>query len=428
MLNFHIVTIFPEFFSSPLACGLLGRAISKDLVNVTFHNPRQFSGNRHRHIDDEPYGGGPGMVMRVAPLVETLQSLPNPGRILLLSPAGKPFNGEMARQLATETDITLLCGRYEGMDARIASFFPLDEVCVGDAIFNGGETAALGIIEAASRFIPGFLGSPESTEEESLASSLLEYPQYTRPADYACQRVPEVLLNGNHAAITAWRRKMALAKTFRQRPELLAATSLDRQDAATLAELSRKRLGRNLAFCLFHYPVRLENGQSGTSSLTNLDIHDIGRISRAYGLGAFYVLTPLQDQLDILAAIIRHWTVGPGGQANPDRRESLELVEPVADIASLEAKALARFGIPPLYVAPSASWPKRGQALSCADVAALCEKRPVVICLGTARGLDMRHFPLEYAPLRPLRFLDANHLSVRAAAAIIADRILGDFN
>lgn len=426
MPSFHVISLFPEFFASPLATSLLARAQVRNLIDFTFHNPRDHSVDKHHRVDDSPYGGGPGMVMRVQPVADALRAIPQPGRIICLSPSGLPLTATLAASLASERNITLICGRYEGIDSRLCDIFPIQEISVGNAVLNGGETAALAVIEAVSRFVPGFLGKDESATEESFANGLLEYPQYTRPETIDGLSVPSVLRNGNHAHISRWRRQQSLARTLRLRPQMLEDASLTRQDAEYLGQITRLCPGRNLSFCLFHYPVRLEKHRIGASSLTNLDVHDIARISRSYGMGSFYVLTPLEDQLGLLRKILAHWLAG----GDTDRSRALQLVRPVLNFEEMEADAVKTHGIRPVYVAASAQWQQTRCATKvvCAgNVRAMLATGPVVICLGTARGLAPEVMAECDAVLRPLRFLSDNHLSVRSAAAIIADRVLGDF-
>lgn len=363
------------------------------------------------------------MLMQAPPIIEAIRSIKEPGKIINLTPAGKPLNGELACKLANEENLTIICGRYEGVDARINDILALEEVSVGDAILNGGETASLAVIESVSRFIPGFLGKEESTLSESMVNGLLEYRQYTRPEEYEGVCVPQVLSSGNHAAIAEWQRMDALLRTLTMRPTLLSAARLDKKDATFLATVPLSRVGRNISFCLVHSPVRLENGKTGVSSLTNLDIHDIARISRSYGMGEFYVLTPLADQLNLLDRILEHWLAGK----DTDRATALKLVRPVASFTEMEAAVRQKYGITPEYIATSAQWPAKGAPLTPENIRTLAYEHPIVICLGTARGLGREFLAKCKAQMRPLRFLGDNHLSVRSAAAIIADRILGDF-
>lgn len=434
MPRFHLVTLFPEFFESPLSTALMGRAREAGIVECSFHDPRQFSTDKHRHVDDRPYGGGPGMVMQGEPLARALRSIERPGRMLFMAPGGRPLTQDMVRDLAHEEDLTIVCGRYEGIDARLLQLFPLEPVSVGDIVLNGGESAALSVLEAVARLMPGFMGKEESGDDESFSHGLLEYPHYTRPESLEGLSVPEVLQSGDHARIAQWRRQESVCATLRMRPEMLNEAPLYREDVQTLAETPRDRPGRNLSFCLVHYPVSLGPKKIGASSLTNLDIHDIARISRSYAMGSFYPVTPLRDQLRVLEEILRHWTRGPGGTGNADRAQALGLVQPATSLEEAVAHMTAQHGTRPRLVASSAVWPAKGKAsqpgrmpMTPRDVRRWCDQGPVMLCLGTAQGLAPEVLEQCEGTLRPVRFLGYNHLSVRSAAAILADRILGDY-
>ena len=434
MPRFHLVTLFPEFFDSPLSTALMGRAREAGVVDCSFHDPRQFSTDKHRHVDDRPYGGGPGMVMQGEPLARALRSIERPGRMLFMAPGGRPLTQQMVRELAHEEDLTIVCGRYEGIDARLLQLFPLEPVSVGDIVLNGGESAALSVIEAVARLMPGFMGKEESGDDESFSHGLLEYPHYTRPENFEGLTVPEVLQSGDHARIARWRRQESVRTTLRVRPEMWNEAPLYREDVQTLAETPRERPGRNLSFCLVHYPVSLGPKKIGASSLTNLDRHEIARISRSYAMGSFYPVTPLHDQLRVLEEILRHWTRGPGGIGNADRAQALGLVQPATSLEEAVAHMTAQHGTRPRLVASSAVWPARGKAskpecmpMTPRDVRRWCDQGPVMLCLGTAQGLAPEVLEQCEGTLRPVRFLGYNHLSVRSAAAILADRILGDY-
>ncbi len=419
-----ILTLFPEFFDSPLDAGLMGKARESGLIDVALVNPRAYTTDRHSTVDDRPYGGGPGMVMRVEPWEKALQGIEEPGRILMMAPKGRPFTQAMARELAQEESLTILCGRYEGFDARLEEIYPIEAVSMGDFVLNGGETAALAVLEAVSRLVPGFMGKEESGTEESFSAGLLEYPHYTRPEDYAGHVVPEVLRSGDHGRIAAWRKECSLRLTLSQRPDILPEAQLDEADMDFLRGLSRNRPGRNLYCALVHYPVVLKEKNSGATSLTNLDIHDIGRSSCTYGLGGFYVTTPLEDQRRILDTLLRHWTLGPGSRSNPDRAEALGRIKGVDDVRAAIEDIARRTGQVPYVVGTSANG--AGNATP-ASVRAMLEERPVLLVFGTGHGLAPEVLEGCDAILRPLRWMDGyNHLSVRAAAAIIMDRLLGD--
>ena len=215
-------TIFPGIFEGPVRESLLGRAIGEGLLDVRVHDLREWSEDRHRMVDDTTYGGGPGMVMKPEPFFAAVESLdPDRGRVLLLSPAGRRLDQEFVRELAGEEHLTLLCGRYEGVDERVVEGLPAEEVSIGDYVLAGGEVPALAVIEAVTRLVPGVIGKGESHERDSFAEpGLLDHPQYTRPAEFRGMAVPEVLLSGDHGAIERWRHEAAREKTRRNRPDL----------------------------------------------------------------------------------------------------------------------------------------------------------------------------------------------------------------
>jgi tRNA (guanine37-N1)-methyltransferase len=221
-LRVDVLTLFPGIFDGPLRESLLGRAIQLGLVRVGIHDIREHTHDKHRQADDYGFGGGPGMVMKPEPIFETVESLGEGSkRIILLSPAGRRFDQAVARELAAEPWLVLICGRYEGVDERVVEGLPAEEVSVGDFVLAGGEVAALVVLEAVTRLIPGVVGNEESLGEESFEQSLLDYPHYTRPRSFQGMDVPPVLLSGDHAEIARWRREAALQKTKRNRPDLL---------------------------------------------------------------------------------------------------------------------------------------------------------------------------------------------------------------
>lgn len=243
-MRFDLITLFPELFDSFLDGGLFGKARAAGRVRVRRINPRDFASDRHRSVDDEPYGGGSGMVMMPGPVVDALEraeaTAEEPrARRVLLTPQGERFSQAHAARYATHGAVALVCGRYEGLDERVRAFVD-EEVSIGDFVLFGGEVAAMAIMEAVARLVPGVLGNRGSLEEESHAAGLLEYPQYTRPAEFRGLEVPEVLRSGNHAAIARWRRKEALRRTQVRRPELLPRAALTDEDRALLDEIARE--------------------------------------------------------------------------------------------------------------------------------------------------------------------------------------------
>jgi tRNA (guanine37-N1)-methyltransferase len=222
-VRIDIVTIFPGIFESPLRESLLGRAIGAGVLDVRVHDLRDSTTDKHRQVDDESYGGGPGMVLKPEPVFAAVESLgAGDRRTLLLSPAGRRLDQDLARELAAEPWLVLICGRYEGVDERVVEGVPAEEVSIGDFVVAGGEVPALVVLEAVTRLVPGVIGREESHEQDSFGDEgVLDHPHYTRPAEFRGMRVPETLLSGNHAEIERWRREAALEKTRRNRPDLL---------------------------------------------------------------------------------------------------------------------------------------------------------------------------------------------------------------
>jgi tRNA (guanine37-N1)-methyltransferase len=243
---FDILTIFPEIFRSPLSESLMKKAQDKGLIQVRIWNLRDFTGDKHRTTDDYPYGGGAGMVMKAEPVfraIEEIKSKEPEARSILLTPQGELFHQGLAKELSKHEHWILICGRYEGLDERVRLGAVDREISIGDYILNGGEIPALVFLEVISRYVPGFLGSEESVEEDSFSDGLLEYSQYTRPAVFRGMEVPEVLLSGNHAEIKRWRRRESLKRTYLRRPDLLERAELSEEDLEYLAELkSRQRI------------------------------------------------------------------------------------------------------------------------------------------------------------------------------------------
>jgi tRNA (guanine37-N1)-methyltransferase len=242
-MRVDVVTLFPEMVETLIRFGVTGRAVERGLLTVATWDPRDETHDRHRTVDDRPYGGGPGMVMKVQPLRDTLRraraAVEQPGKTIYLSPQGRPLTQDGVRELAAEPRLILLAGRYEGIDERLIEAEVDEEWSIGDYVLSGGELAALVVIDAVARLLPGALNDGESAEQDSFMDGLLDCPHYTRPDEIEGRRVPAVLLSGDHAAIACWRRRQALGRTWLRRPDLLARQTLDRQDRVLLDEFIR---------------------------------------------------------------------------------------------------------------------------------------------------------------------------------------------
>ena len=246
-MTIDIVTIFPAMVEAALSAGVVGRAVESKLLDVAIHDLRDFTTDRHRSVDDMPFGGGPGMVMKAEPIFRALDAIEatrgRPLTVLLTSPQGTRFTQAEAERLSKREHVVLLCGRYEGVDERVRSRVD-EEVSIGDYVLSGGELPALVVLDTVARFVPGVVGDDQSVAEDSFSRGLLDFPHYTRPADVGTDRVPDVLLSGNHAEIRRWRKREALARTLDRRPDLLETAVLDDEERRILMELQEEKNGR----------------------------------------------------------------------------------------------------------------------------------------------------------------------------------------
>ena len=474
-MKFSVVTILPELIEPALTAGVVGRAREAGVITVETINPRDFSTDKHRTVDDTPYGGGPGMVMKVEPLLAAIGKAAGdpPAHRIFLSPAGKPLTQARIKELAALPHLVLVCGRYEGIDERVSQLAIDEELSLGDYVLSGGELGALVIIDAVSRFVPGVLGEATSTDDESHAAGMLEYPQYTRPPKLTATRwtavtsssdpapadsaagpriattvdleVPAVLSSGNHAAIAAWRRAQSIARTAERRPDLFAAA------IPTLTKADRKLLPPDLRarthLALVHHPCVDRTGKVVTTSLTNFDIHDLARSTMTYGLAAYHIVTPITVHREKAAHIATLWledeasraaeNIGPAPssrrrspQSLASRSTALALVRTADSVETVLAELTAEYGRAPLVVGTSArpesfpAAPRRSPSELLAE--ATLDPSPMLILLGTGWGLADALIPSVSRVLAPIEGAsDWNHLSVRSAGAILLDRLFG---
>ncbi len=443
-MKFTVVTILPELIEPALAAGVVGRAREVGVITVATVNPRDFTTDRHRTVDDTPYGGGPGMVMKPEPLLAAIGEA-GPAHRILVTPAGTPLTQARVRELAALPHLVLVCGRYEGIDERVIELAIDEQLSIGDYVLSGGELAALVVIDAVARFVPGVLGEASSAYDESHSAGLLEYPQYTRPAvipggagepggpgeppraeppaQPEPRQVPAVLLSGNHAAIAAWRRRQAIERTALRRPDLFARfrpTAADRK-------LLPPPLHARTHLALVHHPVVDRTGAVITTALTNFDIHDLARSSLTYGLAGYHIVTPITSQRDKAAHIAKLWIDDAQGE---HRARALALVRTAESIEAVIAELTAAHGLAPLVVATSAragsfaGIPRRSAPDLHAE--ASVNPAPLLILLGTGWGLAESLIPSVSRMLAPIEGASTwNHLSVRSAGAVLLDRLFG---
>lgn len=427
-MKIDIITIFPQYFDSPLKIGLLEKAIEKKLVEIRILNLRDFTEDRHRVVDDEPFGGGEGMVFKPEPLYKAISFVKEEDPeawIVYLSPQGEILDQEKAKKLSQKRHIVLICGRYEGIDERIREHFVDEEISIGDYVVFGGEVASLVLIECVTRLIPGVVGKKDSVEKESFSSGLLKYPCYTRPREFLGLKVPEVLLSGNHVEIEKYRRKKSLELTIKKRPYLLRQAELSKEDWEGLREILENQ---RLYLFLLHYPVYNKKKEVVASAITNLDLHDIGRLARTFGIKGVYIVQPLVDQRKLAEEILKFWISGGGGVYNPLRKEAMKLIRVFGSFEEAVSEVIKFEGERPVIVGTDAS-PKRTY-ITCEDLRKILWEKPVALVLGTAWGLTDEFLETCDYFLEPIwgRLDRYNHLSVRSAASILVDRILGIYS
>ncbi len=427
-MQIDIITIFPEYFETPLKVGLLKKAIDKGLIRINIYNLRDFTEDKHRTVDDEPFGGGEGMVFKPEPLYKAISHIKNKNPsayIIYLSPQGEILNQIIAERFSKKDHIVLICGRYEGIDERIREYFIDEEISIGDYVVFGGEVASLVLIETVARLIPGVIGEKDSVEKESFSSRLLKYPCYTRPREFMGYKVPEVLLSGNHSEIEKYRKKKSLEITLKRKPYLLRDAELSEEDKKILVEfLSIQRI----YMFLVHYPVLNKRGERIVSAIANFDLHDLSRLARTYGLKGVYIIQPLEDQRVLAKELVEYWLNKRGAQYNPLRKEAIKLIKIFENLESARLEVEKIEKDKPILIATDAS-PKR-KYIKPEEVRKFLWDKPIVLVLGTAWGLDEEVLDKCDYFLEPIwGRLDAyNHLSVRSAASILIDRILGVYS
>ena len=246
-MRFYVLTIFPAMFDSPMSESIIARAVQNGIVQINIRDIRDHANDKHRSVDDYPFGGGYGMVMKPEPIFDAVSALKADAAldaqtpVILLTPQGAPLTQPLAERLAAHSDLILICGRYEGVDERVRQHIATHEISIGDYVLSGGELAAMVVIDAVTRLLPGALGSIESAQDDTFTTGLIQHPQYTRPADFRGMQVPDVLLSGNHAQIARWRRRQSLARTLARRPDLLQAADLSPQEREFLAQCPQEQ-------------------------------------------------------------------------------------------------------------------------------------------------------------------------------------------
>jgi len=430
-MRIDILSLFPEAFA-PMKESIIKRATAKGIVELNITDIRSYTTDKHHTTDDTLYGGGAGMVMKPEPIyaaVKDAGAAAKP-RVIFTCAWGKPYNQAMAEELSKEEQLIIVCGHYEGIDERAIELLADDVICVGDFVLTGGELPAMIIADSVIRLLPDAVGDHASVEDESFNNSLLEYPQYTRPSEFMGLSVPAVLTSGDHKRIAEWRREKSIERTYFNRPDLLEGAALTVRDKKQLAEYEAARQKPfHIYVALVHFPVYDKKKRIINTSVTNLDVHDIARAAHCYGLDGYYIVQPLEGQQNLFNELLDYWREGKGAVYNADRKEALEIVSIKDTIEQAIKDIEAQTGEKPRLIATSARAEAEDALIGYREMRQVMENEggSYLILLGTGYGLCNEVMERCDFTLRPLYGRgEYNHLSVRSAASIIFDRLLGE--
>lgn len=417
-MNITIITAFPEFFRDFLSTSMIGRAVKKGILTVDVEDLREHGSGSYRQVDDYSFGGKGGMVLLPGVLKDALDSVrerKGPGYVVSPSPQGDLLSQEVVETLAAREHIILICGHYEGLDERFVEKYVDRELSLGDFVLTGGEIPAMALVDAMARLVPGVIGKETAVTEDSFYRGMLDHPHFTRPSEWEGERVPEQLLSGNDAEISKWRRGTALKRTLARRPDLIARANI------------RPYLPGGVYAALVHSPVLDRRGDESTAAVTGLDISDIARSCRVYGVDRFLITTPLASQRALVKTMARHWTEGWGSEVNPERKEALGLLKVFSTVERAVAWVSKREKAAPVIIGTTAR--EQDGQFHWLEVKRMIlrEEKPVLLLFGTGSGLHEDIFAMCTAVLRPISGGDGEyrHLSVRAAAAVVLDRLFG---
>lgn len=415
-MKITVITAFPELMRNYLASSVLGRGIAAGKLEAEVVDIRDFSEGSYRQIDDYCYGSG-GMMLMAEPLAKAVESVSGGAKpyVVYPSPQGVRLHQELVEDLARKEHLVIVCGHYEGVDERFTEKYVDMEISLGDFVLTGGEMPAMAIVDAVSRLIPGVVGSESSVEEDSFYSGMLDTPHYTRPAQWRGERVPDVLLNGDAKAIERWRRRQSVERTLDRRPDIAGR-------AGIIPWLSGGAYVMEV-----HYPVLDKRGEKSSTAITGMDLHDIARACRTYGIKKYLLVTPIAQQREMAKRIAGHWTSGWGADYNPDRREAFSTLKIFASVQKAVAWAEEKEKKPVFKIATTAKRHAGAQHWLTLKREILRRDHSPLIIFGTGWGLHDEVMETADAVMTPIcGGKDGwNHLSVRSAVSITLDRFFG---
>ncbi len=415
-MKISILTAFPDLMRNYLSASVLGRGIASGKLDAEVLDIRDYAQGDYRQIDDYCYGSG-GMVLMPEPLGKALESLSQGVKpyVVYPSPQGTRLHQELVEDLARKEHLVILCGHYEGVDERFTQKYVDLEVSLGDFVLTGGEMPAMAIVDAISRLIPGVVGKSTAVQDDSFYSGMLDNPHYTRPASWQGSDVPEVLLSGDAKAIEKWRRRQSVERTLKRRPDIVGRAGI------------MPWLSGGAYVMEVHYPVLDKRGEKSSTAITGMDIHDIARACRTYGIKKYLLVTPLAQQREMAKRIIGHWTEGWGSTYNPDRKEAFSTIKIFASVPKALAWVKEKEKREPYKIATTAkSQQEATHWLTLKREIMLGDRSPVFI-FGTGWGLHDEVLQASDAVMTPITggTDNWNHLSVRSAVSITLDRFFG---
>lgn len=428
-MKISILTVFPDLYTCFLETSLVRRAQEAELVKIQTHGFMSFVPPKQR-IDSPTFGPSAGMLIRpdvVQKAIDASEQQDGKAVKIFFSPHGKkldqPLLQSLADRLQQQKHLMFIPARYEGMDARVEEYYADEIISMGDFVLMGGDIPAMMVIEGLLRLVPGVIGKQESIERESFRGPFVDHPEYTAPVDWNGLQVPEIVRSGHHAAIEAWRQEQAAQRTVLSHFEWLRSAKMTPAER----DLAEQYIPSHYV-ALMHADVMVRGSeQVGTTSVTSIDIHDIARSAKTYGLKQFFIVTPLKDQQHIVKTLLDFWQKGAGFAYNESRFEALKEVDLVESLDQVIAEIEKKEGKKPLLIVTSAREMSSIPTISYDDQATVwAHQRPVLLILGTGGGLSQELMDRCDYRLKPLvGFSNYNHLSVRSAAAVIFDRWLG---
>ncbi len=415
-MKISILTAFPDLMRNYLNASVLGRGVASGKLDAEVLDIRDYAEGDYRQIDDYCYGSG-GMVLMPEPLGRAIEAVSHEAKpfVIYPSPQGTVLHQELVEDLARKEHVVILCGHYEGVDERFTQKYVDLEVSLGDFVLTGGEMPAMAIVDAVARLIPGVVGKSTAVKEDSFYSGMLDNPHYTRPAEWQGSEVPEVLLSGDAKVIERWRRRKSVERTLKRRPDIVGRAGI------------MPWLSGGAYVMEVHYPVLDKRGEKSSTAITGMDIHDIARACRTYGIKKYLLVTPLAQQREMAKKIIGHWTEGWGAAYNPDRKEAFSTVKIFASVPKAFEWVREREKKEPYKIATTAK-NQQGAShwLTLKRNILLGDHSPILI-FGTGWGLHDEVLAAADAVMTPITGgTDGwNHLSVRSAVSITLDRFFG---